>query len=168
LSTIQQRFHQRRMTVKRRRHPDFHPWMSKRDSTDQTREVAFQMEAKCKKIRDYLDFANALLNETRGCGGKVGFAKLQEGGLDAGKSSGLSQVGSDFAHSFVGGFDAGTVRKNNDAAQAGGPPFQPSTRRAQPESVWPCDNGPSSPSDGVPFSQTQGTSSLSTAVSPGL
>jgi hypothetical protein len=117
-STVQQNFQQRRMAVERRRYPNFQLWMSKRDSTDQARQVAFHVQPKCKKIRDYLDLIDALRSKVCDCRWQIGLAEFEERRFDGSKFTGIKQIGREFSHSFISGFNARSVRKENDTRHA--------------------------------------------------
>ena len=50
-------------------------------------------------------------------GGEIGFAELEKRGFDHGKSAGARQIGGHLPDGLVGGFDARTVRKEDDGSR---------------------------------------------------
>lgn len=102
------------MTIEWWRDADFHSWMSKRDSIDQSGQIALEMSSEGQEIRNDSDAFNAFGGQTGDCGGEIGFAELEKSGVDGGKSSGTRQIGCGFTHRIVGGFNARAVRKKDD------------------------------------------------------
>jgi hypothetical protein len=82
---------------------------------DDPGQVAFQMDPQSKKIREHDDPAHAAAGQARHGPGEIGLAELEEGRFDVVEGAGASQFGSDLSHAFIGVFDAGPVRKDNQA-----------------------------------------------------
>ena len=83
--------------------------------SDDSGQVAFQMDPQGEEIREHDDPAHPATGKARHGPGEIGLAELEEGRLDVVEGARASQFGSNRPHALIGVFDAGPVRKNDQA-----------------------------------------------------
>ena len=113
--TIEQNRDHGGMAVERGRDGDRHAGQLGFDGGDHGGEVALEVDAECQEVRQHVNIADAARGEQAHGASEVGDAFFEEGGLDVFESALMGEVGSNAAHRFIGGFDARSVRKNDDA-----------------------------------------------------
>jgi len=83
--------------------------------SDDSGQVAFQMDPQSEEIREHDDAAHAATGQARHSPGEIGLAELEEGRFDVVEGARASQFGSNRPHSLIGIFDTGPVRKDDQA-----------------------------------------------------
>ena len=82
---------------------------------DDSGQVAFQVDPQSEEIREHDDVAHPATGQARHGPGEIGLAELEEGRFDVVEGARASQFGGDRPHALIGVFDAGPMRKDNQA-----------------------------------------------------
>jgi hypothetical protein len=82
---------------------------------DDPGQVALQMDPQGEEVRKHHDAVNSATGQARYGPGEIGLTELEEGRFDVVEGPRASQFGSDLSHALIGVFDAGPVRKDNQA-----------------------------------------------------
>jgi hypothetical protein len=82
---------------------------------DDSGQIPFQMDPQSEEVRKHDDPPHSASGQARDGPGEIGLAKFEESGFDVVEGARASQFGGDRPHAPIGVFDAGTVRKDDQA-----------------------------------------------------
>ena len=104
------------MPVQRRRRTDSNASECSGYLIDNTRQIAFEMNADGEEVGDHQDVVDTMSDQRFDRAWQAGFAQFQKRGLDGFEPYGGGQLAGDGMHGLVGRLEARSVGEDDDSS----------------------------------------------------